>query len=354
MKKSLIFLLFFLFASAPVFAGDTEPFRADIFIGGHDGYPTYRIPALVVSKKGTILAFCEGRKTGILDHGNIDLVLKRSFDRGATWGPLQVIESEGFKTWGNPSPVVDRDTGVIRLLFCLNNDRVFLTESQDDGATWAKPREITAQVKKPGWTWYATGPGHAIQLASGRILVPCDHAEKTDMASHLIFSDDHGATWKLGGILANGTDECMAVEAADGRVYLSMRNAFKKNLRAYSWSDDRGQTWSPVQMDSTLIDSTCQAGIARLTLQKGQGKNRILFLNPASNKRDNMAFRLSYDEARTWSAPVTINAGPSAYSDLAVLSDLSVAAIFENGKVWPYQKISFDRMDFDWVTREEK
>jgi sialidase-1 len=354
MKKFTIILLMVLAACvAPMFANASEPFRADVFIGGREGYPTYRIPAMVVTKKGTILAFCEGRKTGIFDHGNIDLVLKRSFNRGATWGPLQVIQSDGFQTWGNPAPVVDRDTGVIWLLFCLKNDRVFVTFSKDDGDTWAKPREITAGVKLPGWTWYATGPGHAIQLSSGRLLVPCDHADK-GMASHVIYSDDHGATWKLGGVLGSGTDECMAVEASDGRVYLSMRNAYKKNLRAYSWSDSQGQDWSPVQMDPLLVDSTCQASIARLTTQKERGKNRILFLNPASKKRENMAVRLSYDEAKTWSAPITINAGPSAYSDLAILPDLCAAAIYENGKVWPYQKISFTRMDFDWMTKGEK
>jgi sialidase-1 len=353
MKKFMCVLLTAMAAAiAPLFLAASEPVSVDVFVGGREGYPTYRIPAMVVTNKGTLLAFCEGRKTGILDNGNIDLVLKRSFDRGATWGPLQIIQSEGFKTYGNPAPVVDRDTGVIWLPFCLNNNRVFVTFSKDDGATWAKPREITAQVKLPGWAWYATGPGHAIQLSSGRILVPCDHSAK-GMFSHVIFSDDHGATWKLGGTPGPRTDESMAIESIDKRVYLSMRNSYNQKLRAYSWSDDQGLTWSPVQLDSMLTDSTCQASIVRMTTEKEHGKNRILFLNPASLKRENMAVRVSYDEARTWSAPRTIYPGPSAYSDLAIMPDLSVGTIYENGKVWPYSKITFTRMDFDWITRGE-
>ena len=341
--KAVKFLgLFFLLLPAfGGFARSDGRATADIFIGGREGYPTYRIPALVVSRQGTVLAFCEGRKTGIADSGNIDLVLKRSFDGGASWGRLQVIWGRGFVTWGNPAPVVDRDTGIIWLLCCRNNNRVFVTSSPDDGANWAEPREITGDVKLPGWGWYATGPGHAIQLASGRLLVPCDHAGG-GRYSHVIYSDDHGAGWKLGGVAAVGTDESMAVETADGRVYLSMRNAFGQKRRAFAWSDDGGLSWSPTVVDPALLDPTCQAGILRYPAAAG-GNDAILFLNPASDGRNNLALRVSKDGARSWSQPRTLFPGPAAYSDLTILPDRSVGIVYENGRVWPYAKITFTR-----------
>ena len=331
-------------------ANASEPFDQDIFVGGREGYPTFRIPALVVTNKGTLLAFCEGRKTGIADHGNIDLVLKRSTDRGATWGKLQVIQGKGLRTWGNPSPVVDRQTGVVWLLSTFRNKQVFVTSSQDDGVTWAEPRDITKDVMLPGWSWYATGPGHAIQLSSGRLLVSCDHFENKSMASHVIYSDDHGLTWKLGGRLEKGTDESMAVETADGNVYISMRNTSPSKRRAFAQSMNGGESWSPVKWDEALVDSTCQASIARFSTGKTGGKNRILFLNPVSKKRENMAIRISYDEARTWTEPRTIYAGPAAYSDLAILADQTAGALYENGKRWPYDKITFVRMDLEWIS----
>lgn len=343
------FMAVLVLFAAPAFALASEPFSTNVFVGGLGGYPTYRIPAMVVTGKGTILAFCEGRKTGILDHGNLDLVLKRSFDNGRTWGPLQVIEGKGFVTWGNPAPVVDRDTGTIWLPFCLDNDRVFVTHSNDDGATWAEPTEITDDVKLPGWGWYATGPGHSIQLSGGRLLIPCDHGTIKGTYSHVIYSDDHGQTWKLGGILDQGTNEAMAIETTSGRIYLTMRNTYGKKRRAYAWSDNHGLDWSSVQLDDNLVGPTCQASILSLA----KGKTPVLFMNPASVKRENMAVRISYDEARTWGPPRTIHPGPAAYSDMAVLSDTTVGALYENGRIWPYSKITFINMDLEWISEGE-
>src|SRR5438552_1926843 len=136
---------------------------------------------MIVTPRGTVLAICEGRKKSTSDSGNIDLVLRRSTDGGKTWEPLRVIIDDGDNTAGNPCPVVDRQTGTIWLPFCRNNREVLVTFSRDEGETWSKPENITSQVSEPRWTWYATGPGHGIQLRDGRLLVPCDH--KLDKAS---------------------------------------------------------------------------------------------------------------------------------------------------------------------------
>ena len=83
----------------------------DLFVSGRDGYHTYRIPAIVVTTKETVLAFCEGRKDDRSDTGDIDMIVKRSTDGGMTWSEANIIWDDGANTCGNPCPVVDRETG---------------------------------------------------------------------------------------------------------------------------------------------------------------------------------------------------------------------------------------------------
>ncbi len=326
------------------------PRQTPLFVAGRDGCHTYRIPALVRTNSGVLLAFCEGRRKSAADHGDVDLVLKRSFDRGATWTPMQVVYDDGDHTIGNPCPVVDRETGRVWLPFCRDNDRVFVTYSDDDGATWARPREITKDVKKPSWKWYATGPGHGIQLRSGRLLIPCDHRDAGlkdyPMRSHVIYSDDHGATWRLGGVLDSQTNECVAVETADGRVYLNMRSYAGKHRRAVAWSDDGGLTWTPVELDDQLVEPVCQASAARVA------PGLVLFSNPASTKRMNLTVRVSRDECKTWSAGQVLWPGPSAYSDLCVAAEDSVCCLYERGLTSPYEQIVFAQFGLEWAADE--
>jgi len=328
------------------------PKQAPVFVSGQGGYHTYRIPAIVVSQKGTVLAFCEGRRKGGSDHGDIDLLLRRSFDHGAAFEATQVVwQEQGDVTIGNPCPVVDQSTGAIWLMFCRDNDRVFVTHSTDDGASWATPTEITKDVKPESWSWYATGPVHGIQLSSGRLLIPCDHRIRGDktMYSHVFYSDDHGATWKLGGVLAGKTDECSAVETVDGAVYLNMRSYAGKNRRAVAWSKDGGEMWSEVTLDETLVEPVCQASVLRLTDTRSHDKNRVLFSNPAGTKRERMTIRVSYDECETWNAGKVLYRGPSAYSDMAVAADGTILCLYERGQEHAYETITLARFTRAWL-----
>jgi sialidase-1 len=349
-----------------------EPRETDVFVSGQEGYHTYRIPSVIVTVKGTVLAFCEGRKTNSSDTGDIDLLMKRSTDGGRTWSKQQIVWDDGPNTCGNPCPVVDRQSGTIWLpmthnLGIDNESRmveqkgkgtrtVWLSKSTDDGLTWAKPVEITATTKKPNWTWYATGPGAGIQLQSGRLVVPCDAVEAGTKAfySHLIYSDDHGATWKLGGSAGPAVNECEVVELADGSLLLNMRNYDRRqHSRAVATSRDGGLTWSAVGHQPALIEPVCQASIRRYSLAGVQGRNVILFLNPAQTKgRTTMTLRASFDEGKTWPASKLLWPGPAAYSCLAVRGDGAILCLYERGDRNAYERITLAETSLAWL--EEK
>jgi len=345
--------------------------QSDLFVSGSGGYHTYRIPALIRTRQGALLTFCEGRKHGRGDAGEIDLLLRRSTDGGTSWGPVQIVASQNGMTCGNPCPVVDRHDGTIWLPFCKNlaeGDEelitqgkaprtVWLTSSSDDGLTWAEPVEITERVKDPAWTWYATGPGHGIQLRSGRLVVPCDHIvgvrydRRSDpYHSHVIYSDDHGANWRIGGIVEEGTNECCVVETADGGLYMNCRNYLGEKRRAYAWSHDGGLSFTGRAWDQSLVEPICQAAMARLTLAGEGSRNRVLFSNPASTARERMTVRLSYDECRTWPVSRTLYAGPAAYSDLAVAADGAILCLYERGDAHPYERLTLARFNLEWLT----
>ncbi len=346
----------------------------DVYVSGRDGYHTYRIPALVVSSKGTLLAFCEGRKTGRSDHGDIDLLVKRSRDGGRSWSAQKVVYEEGGAasvTIGNPCPVVDMKTGDIILSFCRDNKNVFVTRSSDDGRTWTKPRDITEQVKAPGWGWYATGPGVGIQLArgrfKGRLVIPCDHREKVDgkwtKFSHVLLSDDGGERWRLGGSVEKHTDECQVVERSDGSLLINMRNYWgreggekeKGNMRSVAASADGGKTWSDLRFDDRLIEPVCQAGFIRCTWPDVHGASYVLFSNPASQKkRHRMTVRLSSDEGASWQVSKLLHEGPAAYSSPAVLGDLKIACLYEAGERHAYERIVCSRFSLSWLTGGDK
>lgn len=343
--------------------------EVELFRAGEHGYHTFRIPALVQAADGTLLAFAEGRRHGRGDAGEIDLVLRRSHDRGESWSPLQVVAAAAGMTCGNPCPVLDKSTGVIWLPFCQNladGDEtlicegkaprtVWVTHSLDHGATWAAPREITAQVKRPDWTWYATGPGHGIQLAGGRLVIPCDHIVGVHLDryrdpyySHVIYSDDQGATWQIGGIAQAGTNECAVVAMDAQRLYLNCRNYVGEKRRAYAWSEDGGTTFGDTGWDDALVEPICQASMVEGARWLGQKFQRVYFANPAATTRTRLTVRHSDDGCKTWSDGLVLHAGPAAYSDLVWLGDepgaASLGCLYERGEAGPYEVLAWARL----------
>ncbi|EPD58831.1 sialidase family protein [Streptomyces sp. HGB0020] len=353
----------------------TIPFRA-----GREGYASYRIPAVVTTARGTLLAFCEGRVTSASDHGHIDIVLKRSTDGGRTWGPLTVAANNGTNLAGNPAPVA-LDTGRVLLVHVrsaaaasedlivrgkvkeADGRRVWVQHSDDEGVTWSAPKEITRQVKKAGWRWYATTPGHGIQLSTGRVVVPGNHTlppTGTDVGNegkynggHCLLSDDRGETWSL-GYLDDNTDgyinvnETTAAELPNGQVYFNTRNdSVSPGNRADARSADGGTTLSiRFRLQAGLEGPVCQGSLLQL-----RDPDVLLFSGPACpSARALMTVRASTDNGITWRPALTVDGLPAAYSDLVRLDASTVGLLHETGDFGAYERIVFRRLPVTRLT----
>jgi sialidase-1 len=150
--------------------------------------------------------------------------------------------------------------------------------------------------------------------------------------------------------MGRDTNESMCVELDDGRLMANMRST-KLKQRVVSVSDDQGNTWQPMSDDQILIGPQCQASLIRYSsLANGDDKNRLLFSNPASTKREMMTVRLSYDEGKTWPVSKLIYLGKAAYSSLTVLPDGSVGMLYENGPQHDTDQLTFVRFTIEWLT----
>jgi len=338
-----------------------------IFRPGDNGYKCFRIPAVVTTNIGTLLAFAEARRNHCGDADDIDLVMRRSTDGGKSWSPIAVVWDDGANTCGNPAPVIDSRTGRIILVSTWNlgsdrepmiidgksryTRRVFVLSSSDDGLSWSSARDITSSAKRPDWTWYATGPCNGIQLRNGRqagrLVIPCDHIEAGTKKyySHTIHSDDGGETWSMGGTTpTDQVNECTVAELQRGRLLLNMRNYDANRFRRKTLSKDGGATWSALRPDTALPEPVCQGSLLRLW---DAGRKPVLaFSNPANQKaRVNMTVRWSLDGGRSWAASQVVHAGPSAYSNLVELPGGRLGLIFEGGAQKAYEGIAWTVLD---------
>lgn len=378
--------------------------KIDLFDAGKDGYALYRIPCVVVTAQGTVLATTEARRTGKSDWDTIDILMRRSTDGGKTWdAPRKIADVPGTKTknpvalaqklanpddvtYNNAVLIADR-AGPIHCLFCLEYMRCFYQRSDDDGLSWTKPVEITSAFEKfrsdYDWKVLATGPAHGIQLRSGRLVVPVwlstgtgGHAHRPSVTS-VIYSDDSGRTWRAGDVAVPNTDtwinpnETIVVELADGRTMLNVRSESMEHRRLITVSPDGATGWSKPQFVNELVEPICMASIVRYSSAPPADKNRILFANPQnleradgkaeagkSRDRKNLTIRLSYDEAQTWPVAKSLEPGYSAYSDLAVTKDGTILCLYERGddagakskKPTSYRHLTLARFNLEWLT----
>ncbi|MEV6111458.1 sialidase family protein [Streptomyces sp. NPDC052109] len=348
------------------------------YVSGRGGYATYRIPAVVKTRHGTVLAFAEGRRDGAGDTGDIDVVLRRSTDGGCTWGPLTVVAAGDGDTRGNPAPVVDPRTDAVVLVTCANSGkvtedqvrrgegdrRVFVQRSWDDGRHFSSPADITAEVKRPGWRWYATGPGHAVALArgpyAGRLLVPADHSVAPPAGSsgpgsryeggHALYSDDGGRTWRLGFVAethdgVTNANETTAAQLPDGRLYFNARDQYgtAPGNRLDAYSGDGGQTLDrPYATQPTLNDVPVVQG--SLLQLRGPGAPLLFSAPSVPTARRALAIWSSTDSGHTFSRLLTLSNRPAAYSDLVQLGYDTFGVLYETGAAHSYDTLEFRRL----------
>lgn len=355
-----------------------------VFRSGESGYHTFRIPAIIRADNGDLLAFCEGRKNGSGDFGNIDIVMRRSADGGKQWGELQVVAEFNDLQAGNPAPIIDLlnpdHPGRVWLFYNTGNcteqqmrERMGLKEtwyrvSDDHGINWLPPVNITTQVHKhsgnsslPGdWRSYANTPGHALQIMNGpfkgRLVVAANHSSGPpqgrfrDYRAHAFFSDDFGRTFQLSpDVEYPGSNESMAAELGNGGILLNSRNqSGDQKFRLISRSRDAGRSWDTTYLEKNLIDPVNQGSVLTLGYS---GKNAIIAHSHAqdSTRRNNLMLHISRDDGRSWKPYLVIDQAPegaskdyTAYSDLVVFQTNRLGVLYErNG----YREIVWKTID---------
>ena len=314
--------------------------------------PVYRIPALVRCNNGTILAFCEQR-TSSADNAPSYTLCRASTDGGTTWGAPVTVAGDGVNCWHNPAVIVDRTTGIVHALISwqlatdtqatiiagtsTGTSHCYWTYSNNNGATWSTPVDISAQVKQSGDTWFAGGPGGFEMLASGRLLVPTYYGNPTlgtasvnDTQTRFVYSDNHGVTWNIGpasGVTGTG-EASMTQRASDGEILLTLRNSTETSWRYEAYSATNGVTLTAPAQQNDYLTTPCQGGLAYV------GGNVVVAAKPGllnNPTRNNMTIIVSTDFGASWPASTVIYTGAAAYSSIVALGGGLFGILYEQG-----------------------
>ncbi|NWU49665.1 NEUR4 protein, partial [Dromas ardeola] len=265
------------------------PARTVLFEKESNGV-TYRVPALLyLPCVAKLLAFAEERLSADDAHANL-LVLRRGSVYGSyvEWEDMRVLETATLQHHRsmNPCPLYDEFTGTLFLFFITvlgrtpeayqivtgqNVTRLCCVTSADQGLSWSTATDLTQQViggAIKDWATFALGPGHGIQLRSGRLLVPAysyhiDCKEcfgqlcKTTPHSFAFYSDDHGRGWRFGEFIPNlQTGECqlVSVDEEDGSNVLYCNARSPLGFRVQALSTDDGAVFHGGQLVQRLVE----------------------------------------------------------------------------------------------------
>ncbi len=327
---------------------------------GDDGVHSYRIPGLVTSTKGTLLAVYDIRRNTSRDlQGDIDVGLSRSTDGGHSWEPMKVIMDMGEygglpqdqNGIGDPAILVDQETGHIWVaalwlhgkpgemawfsskpgMTPSETGQLVLVKSEDDGLTWSEPMIITQQMKEPEWHLFFNGPGKGITMKDGTLIFPAQFKDKDQMPhSTIIYSKDKGKTWNVGSGAKSNTTEAQVVELQDGSLMLNMRDN-RGGSRSISVTTDLGQTWAEhATSRSALPEPVCMASIIDNPFEP----QMLLFSNPATDKgRHHLTIKASLNDGESWpdGLQVLLDEGTGwGYSCLTMINEKEVGILYES------------------------
>ncbi|HSF46323.1 MAG TPA: sialidase family protein, partial [Chitinophagaceae bacterium] len=332
-----------------------------------DKVHTYRIPGITTTNKGTLIAVYDNRYTTSRDlPGNIDVGMSRSADGGQTWEPMKVImdmgephENNGV---GDPAILFDPTTNkiIVAALWSKGNRSIagsgpglspdetgqfVISESSDDGITWTKPVSITPQVKDPAWKLFFQGPGNGMVMKDGKLVFAAQYWDASKMPySTLVYSDDHGKTWKSGTGAKSNTTEAQLIETSPGKLMLNMRDNRGK-FRSVATTTDLGKTWieHPTSY-KTLPDPVCMAGFIKENVNwKGSGKDIVFFSNPAtSSDRNHMTIKASTDLAESWPSQYHLlidERNCFGYSVMTKIDDNTIGFLYEGNRDLYFMRI---------------
>ena len=337
--------------------------------GDHNCH-TFRIPAITVTNKGTLLAVYDMRYNSRRDlQGHMDIGLSRSTDGGKTWkSPRPIIDLKEYgglpqdqNGCSDPNILVDKATGEIIVsalwthgkpgthqwrgngsepgLEIGKTTQFMMVSSKDDGKTWSKPKNWTARLKNPEWYLFAPAPGNGITMKDGTLVIPTQGRDKSGIPfSNLMWSKDHGKSWTVGKAARANTTECAVAELSDGSLMLNIRdNRNRKdksetNGRAVSITKDLGKTWTKHSSDhGALPEPVCMASLISHKLE--DGRIVLFFSNPNDkHRRQKMTVQMSLDDGKTWTRNILLDEKGGAYSSLVMVDCQTLGILYESSR----------------------
>ncbi|MDY5157257.1 sialidase family protein [Actinotignum timonense] len=242
--------------------------------------------------------------------------------------------------------------------------------SDDDGATWSAPRNLSHEVKEEWMSFCGTSPGNGIQLEGkkhrGRLVMPIyfNGVHTTYFSAAVVYSDDGGETWKRGASPNDGrifegrqiegrtldtekaaTHESTLIERADGSVLMLMRNQHPSGKIAASISEDGGETWGDVYFVDAIPEIFCQPNAVMWPTV--DCPERVIFANAAQLRpyRGRGVLRLSEDGGRSWIASRTFNPAHYVYQCMAIMPDGDLGLLWER----EMQGLYFTKLPLGWI-----